>query len=160
MYIKNITYKDFNGNDCTEELAFNLTKSELRKFELESDEPMSAKLERVYGKKILSELVKTVTEFVHVSYGKRSADGASFIKKKPDGSLLVDDFEQTAAYDAFMNDMYESDTALIDFCVGIFPSEIQATIKEEAAKKDAELAGILNRDADVPAAAGLMMSAT
>ena len=144
MFIKTVTYTDFNGNSCSEELAFNLTKSELRKVELESNEPMSAKLERVYGKKVLSELVKTISEFVHMSYGKRSSDGSSFIKKKPDGSLLVDDFEQTAAYDAFMNELYESDTMLIDFCVGIFPADVQAVIKDEAAKNDAKLAEYLN----------------
>lgn len=161
MFIKTVTYKDFNGNDRSEELAFNLTKSELRKCELETNEPMSAKLERVYGEKVTSELVKTISEFVHMSYGKRSPDGASFIKKKPDGSLLVDDFEQTAAYDAFMNEMYESDTMLIDFCVGIFPADVQAIIKEEATKNDAQLAAYLNgKSASSDADTSMMALAT
>lgn len=162
MFITTVKYKDFKGNERTTELCFNLTKSELRKIETESEVPMSNALSKVYNNKDdKAALVKTISDFVHMSYGELTNDGIGFIKKKSDGTLLVDEFMQTAAYDAFMNKLYDEDHMIIDFCMGIMPSDIQEQIKKEALKSDPELEKILNRSVTSENAAPIsLMSAT
>lgn len=152
MYIKTINYTDFNGNKREATLHFNLTLSELRKISINPDHDILKELSDVYGSKNFRSISAVILDFIKFSYGQLSEDGLSFKKKDKDGTPLYDEFEQTAAYDAFVDQLYDDEFGVVDFAIGIMPKDVAVRMKEAAAKESPELAAAFeHRSSVVPA---------
>ena len=132
MIKRTITYTDFNGNSRTEDMYFNMTKSELVAFsftlpdEMKSEigneenfnvEETGAKLAEKMGNSGIFNFVK---DLVFKSYGIKSEDGRRFIKSDE----LSTEFTQTIAYDEFLMDLFSDDRKTTDFINGIIPADI------------------------------------
>ena len=104
MLTKKVTYEDFNGNTVTEELQFNLTKTEAMDiaFALPDDvkktvqtgpedvtEELAKKILARMGDTKIFDFIKTV---VLKAYGEVSEDGRKFIKKDENGKDLSEGF--------------------------------------------------------------------
>lgn len=122
-----ITYKDYDGNERTEDLYFNLSKAELTELELSEVGGYDKFLERIVAAQDSKQIYSIFKEIVLSAYGEKSLDGKHFIKKKTvDGNVvrLRDEFEQTEAFSEFMMYLLEDENAAADFANKVVPAEI------------------------------------
>jgi hypothetical protein len=132
MIKRTINYTDFDGNKRTEDLYFNMTKTELTEFALGMPDDMTSEATNeekfdpeAAGRKLVEKLgkygiFKFIKDLVFKSYGKKSEDGRRFIKSEE----LSTEFTQTLAYDEFMSELLSDDLKASEFINGIIPAEM------------------------------------
>lgn len=134
-----ITYEDFNGNEQTETLYFNLTKTELAE-NLDLKDRFDALYEDLKGPKRdlsaaeVSWILDLVKTMMRLSYGERSEDGKRFAKSEQ----IWNEFTQTAVYDAFLFSLFETPDKAVSFLLGILPQDLRAQAELEAQKRESE----------------------
>ena len=137
MHKKTVTYKDFDNNERTEDLYFNLTKTEMTEFALElpdgvSDtvdkdpknmdvEKAASKIATVLGKKGVFNFIK---DLILKSYGVRKDDGRRFAKTDENGKPLYIEFSQTMAFETIMEEFRTDDVAAAKFINALIPGNI------------------------------------
>lgn len=144
MYHKKVVYEDFNGNPQTEDLYFHLRKDELAKFTASEDGGVDKKLKEIIDpiglkegdseeealKKVRDTLstadIVTIMDIykalILAAYGKKSEDGQRFYKKDPEtGKPLRDEFEQSAAFEVFFDEISQNADAASEFIEGTIP---------------------------------------
>lgn len=114
MYVKQITYTDFDGEERTERFYFNLTKAELLKMEINTAGGLRNKVERIVAAKDNQEIWNMFEQIVDLSFGKKSDDGRRFIKSPE----ILADFKDTNAYSEFIVSLFEEGNAA-DFINGL-----------------------------------------
>lgn len=112
MIKETITYTDFNGNEVTEDLYFNLNKIELMKL---SAQDLNFKAVAESGDK--SKILRTFEKIVLLAYGVKSEDGKRFIKS----GELSREFEQSEAYSEFMFSLITDENKVTNFISGLIP---------------------------------------
>jgi hypothetical protein len=123
---KTITYKDFNGQEVSEDFFFHLSKAELVELELSHEDGLSAALQRIVDAEDGKGIVQEFKNIILSAYGVRSADGKRFTKN----SQIREEFESTEAYSELFIELVLNTDAAIEFINGIIP----AGMAEEAAK--------------------------
>lgn len=123
MYKKTITYKDFDGNERTEDLYFNLTKAELLNMELTTEGGMTQLINKITEEEDIPKLVKLFNQIIDKSYGQKSDDGKRFVKSRE----ILDEFKQTQAYSDFYTNLLEDTQEAINFINNIIPKELVDT---------------------------------
>lgn len=111
MLKKTITYKDYNGEEQTEDYYFNLTEAECMELELRSPGGFKNMIMAAVNAKDTNTLVDIVKDFISRSCGQKSPDGRKFYKSpaitaefmaSPAASILfvelATDAEATAAF--------------------------------------------------------------
>lgn len=126
MLKKEITYTDFNDQEVTETLYFNLTKSELVDLETSVDGGMEQRLQKIIETEDRNELINMFKKILLLAYGQRSEDGKRFVKN----DQLRDEFTQTAAYDAIFVELASNDSAAADFIMGVLPKDLSSVISD------------------------------
>lgn len=114
MIKKTVTYEDFDGNQVTEDLYFNFTKTDLIKMDLQFD-GMEDKLKKIVAAGNNKEIYDTFEEIVLKSYGIK--DGLKFRKSEE----ITRDFKDSLAFDALMMDLLTTQTNIEDFIKGVIP---------------------------------------
>lgn len=136
MLKKSIKYVDFNGDEQTDECYFNLSKSELTQMEISEKGGFENYIQKIIEEKDNRKIYALFKEIVLSSYGEKSSDGRSFVKKKMvDGQLinLRDEFEQTMAFDTLMMELISGgEKTVADFINGLLPNELQAELAKQA----------------------------
>ena len=127
MLKRNITYKDFNGNECVETFYFNLSEPELVEMEVSEKEGLSATLRNVIAAEDKATIVAAFKRIILAAFGVKSDDGKRFIKSDE----LRQEFEQHAAYAVLFMELASSDTAASDFLTGVLPENFSASIMNE-----------------------------
>lgn len=128
MLKKEITFEDFEGNKVTKNFYFNITRAEA----IEMDASAAGGLQN-YAK-VLSEnksparTIALVKELILKAYGEKSEDGLRFMKS-PEISAS---FAATDAYSVLFTELLTNTQSLIDFFVGIAPTDAKKKIKEQA----------------------------
>lgn len=120
MLKRDITYKDFDGNEVTETFYFNLSRTELVDLELSYDGGLEAAINRIIESKDVKALINEFKRIVLESYGVKSEDGKRFIKNDE----VREAFSQTAAYDSLFFELATNADAAADFVKGIVPFEL------------------------------------
>lgn len=135
MLKQTVTYTDFNDEQQTETLHFNVSKTELMEhLDLKDDlDAVAEKLQAKDGSSILSpdevrEILNLVKRFIRISYGVRSADGKRFSKSED----VWSEFEESAAYDAFLFSLFEDPQRAVDFMTGILPKDLREEVEKHA----------------------------
>lgn len=137
MHKKTVTYKDFDNNERTEDLYFNMTKTEMTEFALDlpdgiSDtvdkdpksmdvEKAASKITNMLGKKGVFNFIK---DLVLKSYGVRKDDGRRFAKTDENGRPLYIEFAQTMAFETIMEEFRTNDIAASEFINALIPGDI------------------------------------
>jgi len=121
MIKETVKYEDFNGNECTEDLYFNLSKAELTEMELSKEGGMSAYYEKIVHAQDVPALASVFKELLLKTYGIKSDDGKGFIKKDAFGNPLSIAFEQTAAFDALYMELITDTDKATAFFNGVIP---------------------------------------
>ena len=133
MFVKTITYTDFDGNVRTEDFYFNLTEAEAFKLSLAKNGGYERWIQNLIdasdGETIYDELSKIIL----TAYGKKSLDGRQFIKS----TEIAEEFKNTQAFSDLMISFLQDPKNAADFFNGIVPREATSTPKTtEVAKAD------------------------
>ena len=118
MLKKTITYKDYDGNQRTEDHYFNLSKIEVVEMEMTLDGGMVKYFERIIEEKNPKRMWDIFTEIIAKAYGVKSVDGKRFIKKPE----LAEEFMQTEAYTDLMLELLSDAKVAADFMNAIIHS--------------------------------------
>ena len=129
MLKKTITYEDYNGIKRTEDFLFNLTKTELMKWDLKTPGGLAAKLEKITQKFDVPSITSFIEDLIDNSYGVKSDDGVRFIKDEK----LSMAFRQTAAYDQLFMELLSNEKHTADFINGILPKELMEEVQKQNA---------------------------
>lgn len=118
MFKRTISYEDFDGNQVTEVLLFNLSNPELMTLQASYPEGYAKHLENALEANDKKEVVKTLQDLILNSYGEKSSDGRRFVKSEE----AKVNFEQSAAYDALFTEMLvdKAGQKAIDFVNALF----------------------------------------
>ena len=128
MLKKTITYEDYDGNTRTEDLYFFLSKAELMEMELSTPGGLAKKLESVTKSQNGAEITRIFKDIILKSYGEKSEDGRSFIKKR-NGIQLSEEFEQTEAYNQLFTELLLDPDKAAAFINGIMPKDLVDNVK-------------------------------
>jgi len=138
MLKKTVNYADFDGNQRTEDLYFNLTKLEATEFALDLPDEITGEVakegasaanmeaatrivQKLGGKGIIDYIRKLVLK----SYGVKSEDGKRFIKSEE----ISTEFSQTMAFDNLMMELLTDDNAASNFITAVIPSDLAEAAK-------------------------------
>lgn len=138
MLKQTITYEDFNGEEQTDTLFFNLTKAEMMdlfdiKPQLEAWVEKTSGPQRELSVSEIREFLGIIKYLVEKSYGVKSDDGKRFVKTPE----LFQEFQQSAAYDTFLFSLFEKIENATGFMVNIMPKGIISEAEIAAAVQGA-----------------------
>lgn len=125
MKIVTITWKDFDGNDRTEDFYFHLNKGELIDMQMSEYGGLDKLLQKIIDTKDQVKLWEYFRDVILKSYGEKTGDGRNFIKIK-DGHKLVDNFVTTEAYGELMMKLIQDADYAAEFVNGIIPEGLDA----------------------------------
>ncbi len=125
MIKKTVTYTDYLGTTRTEDVYFNLSKSELSDMQMSVDGGFDKKLKDMMNAVKSKEIYNTFVEIVLAAYGEVSPDGKYFLKEDEEGHKLYKKFRQSPAYEAIMDEICQNETTIAEFCNGIIPKEVR-----------------------------------
>lgn len=126
MLKKTITYTDYLGTTRTEDLYFNLSRSELSDMQMSVDGGLDKWLDKIMKGKSNREIYNTFVEIVDKAYGELSPDGKYHLKEDEEGHKLYKKFKQSPAYDALMDEICQNESTIAEFCKGILPKNLPA----------------------------------
>lgn len=120
MYIKKLTYTDFNGVERTEEFCFSLTKAEALEMELTTPGGVVAMLQKIIDEKDIKKMIGFWKQFLLMAYGEKSDDGRYFVKDEKTKQM----FTYTQAYSDLFVLFSTDDVEAAKFVRGILPGDI------------------------------------
>lgn len=132
MLKKTITYKDYNGVERTEDFFFNLTETELVKWEHSKIGGLSNIVERMVKSENNPEIIRLFESIIIMAYGEKSEDGRSFIKDEK----ITKAFMCCPAYDILFMELCSDEKAMTDFINGVLPSDLAAKVAEAEKAKN------------------------
>lgn len=141
MLKKTVTYTDFDGNERTEELYFNLTKAELMELQMSEIGGLEKRLKGIIMAQNGVEIMKFFKDIFLNSYGVKSPDGRRFIKNDE----VRTDFEQTEAYSQLFMELVTDADKMADFIKGVIPSDLAGQVDEEIKKNGGNIVGLPNK---------------
>lgn len=130
MIKKTVNYVDFDGNQVSEELHFNMMQTEALEFGMELPDEViktvgdptsvdvnaaSLELVKTLGGKGIYSFIK---KLVLMSYGVRK--DKAFIKN----DQIREEFEHSLAFDTFFMELMSSDEAAAEFVNGVLPATL------------------------------------
>lgn len=118
MFKHVVKYEDFNGNPKERTLYFNLSKAELLKMELASENGLQEDLQKLVDSKDRQKIMETFDRIIALSYGEKSSDGQLFVKNQD----VLNSFLQSPAYDEFVFDLLTKPGTAEAFVRGITPN--------------------------------------
>lgn len=126
MYIKSITYTDYNGNERTETACFNLNEAELAELNLTTEGGYQEYLRNIVNAHDVPSIVKEFKKLIQMSYGIKSPDGRRFVKNEN----ATEEFFQTEAYSQFFIELATNEESITEFVMGILPEKYRNQIAE------------------------------
>lgn len=141
MYVKTISYKDYYGNERTEDFHFNLDDAELLEMEYSTLGGFDKYVEKISNTQDTPSLIKLFKDLILMSYGERSLDGRDFIKINPDtGRPLSEKFKQCAAYSVLFMELATNADAAAEFINNVVSPYALEAVKE--AKEKGEISDV------------------
>lgn len=122
MLTKKITYTNFNDEEVTETLYFNLSQAELVEMQFSTSGGLREMIERIVESKDNMQILSTFKNIILKAYGEKSPDGKYLVKENGE---LAKRFIDSAAYDAFIMELFSNEQAMADFINGILPKDLK-----------------------------------
>lgn len=117
MFKYTVNYTDFDNNNRSEDLFFNLSKTEMVLLDNSVPGGLGNRLERISKAADNVEIMETFMWILRKSYGIKSEDGRRFIKSDE----IFDEFMQTAAFDEFFTKLTTDEDFAANFIRKIIP---------------------------------------
>ena len=125
MYVKSITYEDYNGNERTEDFYFNLSRAEVIKWLTQSgDYTLDQVFQRLTEKRNGREIMNIFENLIYMAYGEKSLDGRRFEKTEE----VKRNFMETEAYSKLFTELVTDAKAAASFVNAIIPRDMQEEI--------------------------------
>ena len=124
MFIKSITYTDYNGVERTENFRFNLSKAELVEFEMGVTGGLSEMITKITNTQDIPKIIDTFKKLILKAYGEKSDDGKRFIKSEE----LSTAFSQTEAYSVLFMELAADANKAAEFFNNLIPNDAKAVI--------------------------------
>ena len=124
MLKKNITFKDCNGVERSEDFYFNLSKAEVIKLEVSKKGGLAEYIQRVVAAQDGPTIMSVFEELIDKAYGEKSLDGREFLKEDDNGRPLYRRFKQTEAYSILFTELVTDADAAAKFINGIVPADM------------------------------------
>ena len=134
MLVKTITYTDWNDEERTEDFRFNLTRTELTKFENSKGGGLTEWIKHIVQAKDNKAILDTFDDIIKATYGVKSLDGKTFIKN----DQVYEEFKGTGAYDQLFMELVTDATKASEFLAGCLPKEFQNDAKTAMDKEIAK----------------------
>ena len=156
MYTKQITFEDFDNQTVTETLEFNISHDQLSEnmhlqAELEDLKRVFSGDPRTLTPEEINKMVQMVKTFMKISYGIRSEDRKRFRQADTEPEVWTH-FVQTAAYKAFLKQIFIEEHAAIEFLIGVMPADMRPQLTENAASVSKSISESLAKPDEVPTA--------
>lgn len=117
MYIRTMTYTDYDGNERTETFYFNMSKAECLDMQLIAEGGLENYIQSIIDERDNAKLVKFFKDVILKSVGKKSPDGRRFIKSEE----YTREFSQTEAYSDLYVELATNTEEAIKFFNNIIP---------------------------------------
>lgn len=128
MLKKVVTYKDFDGEERTDEFYFNLTKAECTELQLSKEGGLSKLLGKIVSEHNNEKLMEYFKKIVLMSYGERTLDSKGrIIHLKND--RVREEFQSSAAFSEIYMELAFNDEAAAEFVNGILPADLEDSVK-------------------------------
>lgn len=114
MLSKTVTYKDFNNQEITEEVYFNLTEAEIVELNIRED------LKAIGQSGNANKIMDTFKRLLKAAYGVRINGGAKFVK--PDSAW--DEFVSSEAYSQIFMEMVTNQAYAAEFINQLIPAAL------------------------------------
>ena len=106
-----VKYVDFDGNEQTETLQFNMTRAELMEMELATDGGIQHLIEEIQETNDGYKVMMLIKDLVLRAYGEKTADGKRFYKNQQ----MKEAFQASEAYSQFLTDLATDADKLAEF---------------------------------------------
>lgn len=119
MLKKTMTFKDYDGNEVTQDFYFNLSRAEVLELELSTDKVVGLEttIKRLQEERDGGKIIELFKKMIRMSIGKKSADGIRFIKSDE----IADEFIQTEAYSDLVIELCTEEGKGAEFFKAITP---------------------------------------
>lgn len=131
-----MTYEDFDGNERTEELYFNLTEQEVTEYQLSHNGGITTLINRIIQAQDWKSMVEYWKEFILMCYGVKSDDGRRFIKN----DAVREEFASTNAFSDLFMLLSTDDNEAAKFVNNVLPKKM----RERLSGMEGELKDIRN----------------
>ena len=139
MYKKTVTYEDYDGNERTEDLYFNLNKAEVMEMQFSWDGGLYNTLQKMINEKDTKRLMEYFKMILLKSYGEKSLDGKKFLKEDENGRSLAQlNFVPTEAYSQLYIMLATDADEASKFINGIMPKNLEDDINKATDKKEGQ----------------------
>lgn len=128
MLKREISYENFDGEQVTETIYFNISKPEIIELEVEYEGGFGKMMERIVEAEDAKQLIHEFKRIVLLAYGKKSEDGKRFIKSDE----LREEFSQSAAYNELFMELATDDKAASAFIKGILPKDLADAVEKSS----------------------------
>lgn len=122
MLTETITYKDFNGNERTENFHFNLTQAEVAKMLMSTSGGLQEHIQRIVAAQDAPSIIEEFEKIIKASYGVKTPDGKGFLKRPEDLEM----FMATEAYSQLFMKLATDTEYGSKFVNGIMPADMVA----------------------------------
>lgn len=127
MLKKTITYVDFNDEEQTETLYFNLTRREALEMQYrDKTRGLDEFIKEIVDTDDTNGILSLFKWFILQCYGEKSEDGKRFIKSKQ----LSEAFSQTAAFEELYWEIAQSAESAAAFIKGVLPKGFEHDIEK------------------------------
>ena len=116
MLKKVVTYTDFNGDEQTDTLYFNVSVPEATRMRAKfGGDDMEKNIKKIVESGKESDILELFEEIVLNAYGEKSEDGKSFLKTP----AIKEKFEYSQAYAEVFEELLTNEAALQKFVEGV-----------------------------------------
>jgi hypothetical protein len=137
---KTITFPDLDGNEVTDDFYFHLSKAELVEMEVSHGGGMRQYLTSIIESGNGGMIIAAFKEILAKAYGKRSADGRSFLKS----DQYTMEFLGSEAYSKLFMELVTDAQASAEFVNGIMPADLVAEAEKRSQQTLLDPSGKLN----------------
>lgn len=126
MYVREIQFTDYAGNERKEKFEFNLSEAEVLEMETEIPGGFSGLLEQIVASQDVPQIMKIFKRIILTAYGRRSLDGRTFDKSEE----LKNNFLHTEAYSKLYVELSTDAEAASKFILGIMPAKTAEMVEK------------------------------
>ena len=126
MFKETLTYTNYNDEEVTEDVYFNLSKAELLEMNFEAKGGLEKYLQSIINARDVQTLAKLFKELLLRSYGVKDPEGRKFIKSED----LRKDFECSIPYEILYTRYSTNAEAAAKFVNGIMPADLRKAVEE------------------------------
>lgn len=126
MYVKPITYTDYDGVQHTDKFYFNISKAELIEMDASETGGLTKRLQEIVDANETADIFRRVKSIILKAYGRKSPDGKRFIKSPE----MSQEFEQTEAYSELIMEVMQNPKSFEEFMRHTLPKvDVEETTK-------------------------------